>query len=176
MLDEFSTQLNNILMATYHSILKIEEQSLKNTLPDLSVNEMHLLETIGKTHGNGRTVSGIAEELGITQPSVTAAVNKLVKKGYVERWRSEEDGRVVYIYLTKKGNSAYALHSYFHENMVRSVVRELTEEEKAHLLKGMVRLNAFFQQAAAAAEEKRRVQEQERLNAPPEAESKERIS
>lgn len=160
MLDEFSAQLNHILMATYRSILRIEEQSLKSTLPDLSVNEMHLLETIGKTHGNGRTVSGIAEELGITQPSVTAAVNKLVKKGYVERWRSEEDGRVVYIYLTKRGHRAYALHTYFHENMVRSVTKELTEEEKAHLLKGILRLNAFFQQTAAETEAKLRRREE----------------
>ena len=71
---------------------------------DLSINEMHMLEAVGKgERTNTETISEIAEDLGITLPSVTVAINKLVKKGYVEKLRGEEDGRIVYVTLTKQG-------------------------------------------------------------------------
>jgi DNA-binding MarR family transcriptional regulator len=144
-MDEFSQRLNETLTTAYRSILKIEDQFLKRTGSlNVSASEMHLMETIGKMKGAGRTVKDIAADLGITQPSVTSAVNRLVMKGCVRRKRSEADGRVVYIHLTKRGHKAYALFSYFHENMVRAVTKGLTEEEKQNLLKGMVRLNEFF--------------------------------
>lgn len=146
MTDEFLIKLNETLVTAYRSILKIEDEFIKRAgSPNVSSSEMHLLETIGKTKGKGRTVKEIAADLRITQPSVTAAVNRLVQKGCVERRRSTEDGRVVYIHLTRLGHKTYAVFMRFHENMVRAVAKDLNDEEKAHLLKGMIRLNEFFE-------------------------------
>lgn len=146
MTDEFMSKLNETLVTAYRSILKIEDEFIKRAgTPNVSSSEMHLLETIGKTKGKGRTVKEIASDLRITQPSVTAAVNRLVQKGCVERRRSTEDGRVVYIHLTRLGHKTYAVFMRFHENMVRAVAKDLGDEEKAHLLKGMIQLNAFFE-------------------------------
>ncbi len=130
-MDEFSQRLNETLTTAYRSILKIEDQFLKRTGSlNVSASEMHLMETIGKMKGAGRTVQGYRRRPGhITQPSVTSAVNRLVMKGCVRRQRSEADGRVVYIHLTKRGHKAYALFSYFHENMVRAVTKGLTKRK-----------------------------------------------
>ncbi|MFV0497724.1 MAG: MarR family winged helix-turn-helix transcriptional regulator [Candidatus Fimivivens sp.] len=146
MTDEFMNKLNETLVTAYRSILKIEHEFIKRTgTPNVSTSEMHLLEAIGKTKGKGRTVKEIASDLCITQPSVSAAVNRLVQKGCIERRRSTEDGRVVYIHLTPLGHKTYSVFMRFHENMVRAVANDLGDEEKAHLLKGMVRLNTFFE-------------------------------
>ena len=42
-----------------------------------------------------KTSSEVAKELSITVGTLTVAINNLVKKGYVERLRSEDDRRVV---------------------------------------------------------------------------------
>lgn len=145
MTDEFMNKLNISLITSYRSILKIEEQFARRAgSPNVSASEMHMIDVIGKGENNSRTVKEIANALHITQPSVTAAINRLEKKGCVERIRSKDDGRVVYIHLTRFGHKIYSLFLRFHENMVRSVAKELTDEEKAHLLKGMIRLNEFF--------------------------------
>ena len=145
-MDQFMTKLNETLVTAYRSILKIEDEFIKRSgTLNISSTEMHLLQAIGKGKNKGRTVKDLAADLRITQPSVTAAVNRLVQKGCVERRRSTEDGRVVYIHLTRLGHKNYAVFLRFHENMVRSVAKDLTEEEKAHLLKGMVKLNEFFE-------------------------------
>ena len=66
------------------------------------------------TRGRGRVIAllklkdgvstrEMAEILGIRVSSVNEVVAKLEKDGYVERARSEEDGRVVLVKLTDKG-------------------------------------------------------------------------
>lgn len=154
-MDHFSAHLNDLLVDTFWTILKVEEATLKghDETSDLSINEMHLIESVGEKEEGGRTISEIAEDLGITLPSVTVGINKLHAKGYVEKVRGETDSRTVFVKLTKKGQRVDAVHRYFHEKMVRSVTKEMTEDEKNALIKGIVKLNAFFKGKLKAAEE-----------------------
>ena len=48
------------------------------------------------------TVSDLAASLGVTKPTVSVRVNKLVEEGYVKKVRSEEDGRVFWLTLSDK--------------------------------------------------------------------------
>lgn len=141
----FEEQLNAVIVDTYRSILKVEETILKRSDKiDLSINEMHMLEAVGKGKNHRRTISELAEELNITLPSVTVAINKLMKKGYVEKVRGEEDGRIVYVSLTRMGKKIDSVHRYFHESMVRSIIRDMTEEEQQILYKGVMKLDQFL--------------------------------
>ncbi|MBE6113361.1 MAG: MarR family transcriptional regulator [Peptococcaceae bacterium] len=152
-MDAFSQELNDLLTDAFWSILRIEEQAANNVAGgDLSISEMHMLEAVSKDE-NGRTISELAADQNITLSSVTIAVNKLVKKGYVEKVRHEQDGRQVFVKLTKMGRKVNAGHLYFHENMVRNVSEGMSEEEKEVLLKGMKNLNRFFQRKLEPKEE-----------------------
>ncbi len=143
-MDAFSRELNGLLTDAFWSILKIEEQAANHVAGgDLSISEMHMLEAVSKCE-DGRTISELAADQNITLSSVTIAINKLVKKGYVEKIRHEHDGRQVFVKLTKIGHKVNAGHQYFHKNMVRNVSDGLSEEEKEVLLKAMKNLNQFF--------------------------------
>lgn len=89
-------------------------------------------------------MSAIATRLGITVGSLTTSMNSLVKKGYVRRERSERDRRVVYIYLTEKGRSAYAHHAKFHQDMTDAALASLREDEIPLLVRTLQDLSAFF--------------------------------
>lgn len=155
MTDEFSKLLNETLVDTFRTILKVEEHSLRNLGGiDLTISEMHFLEAVGRSDGQGRTISDIAQRLGITLSSVTIAVNKLAQKGYVEKVKGETDGRTVFVKLTKKGRRVDAVHQYFHENMVRNISSDFTDEDREILLTGLKRLNAFFKQKLPGEERK----------------------
>ncbi len=143
-MDEFSAHLNELFVDTFRNILKVEEKTLESSVMNLTIGELHLIESVGKFQESGRTISSIAEDMRITLPSVTVAINKLAAKGYVEKVRGAADSRTVYVKLTKSGKKADAAHRYFHENMVRNVLREMNEEEKHALMKGVMKLNAFF--------------------------------
>ena len=138
-------QLNDLIVDAYRSILRVEETILKRSDNiDLSINEMHMLEAVGKGKNKPKTISEIAEDLGITLPSVTVAINKLVKKGYVEKLRGEEDGRIVYVTLTKQGKKIDSVHRYFHESMVRSIISGMSEQEQQVLYQGILKLDLFL--------------------------------
>ena len=155
MVDQFDKELNDILVDTFRSILKVEEQAIKNTgRIDLTISEMHLLEAVGKQKEECRSISDIAEDLNVTLPSVTVAINRLAKKGYVLKTKSESDGRMVFVSLTKLGHKMDSVHKYFHEQMIRNISLGLSQEEKSALLNGMNRLNCFFKQKSANMEAK----------------------
>ena len=90
------------------------------------------------------TVSEIAQQLKVTKPSVTVAVNKLVQKGYCEKRRMEDDGRAVLVALTPAGRKVDAFHRRCHRSMIREISDDLTEAEKADLLRTMSRINSYF--------------------------------
>ncbi|MGL4847880.1 MAG: MarR family winged helix-turn-helix transcriptional regulator [Clostridium sp.] len=135
--------LNELLVQIFNDILQIEEQALKQgVLNDLSVTEIHTLEAIGLY--TERTMSEVAQDLKITVGTLTTAINKLIKKEYVERKRIEEDRRVVLIKLTKRGKLAYRLHEKFHNDMINATIKGLSEDEEDTLISSLERLNDFF--------------------------------
>ena len=143
----FETQLNDLLVKAFRNIEEIEEQSLrKSNGMDLTISEIHLIEAVGplKEGSQGKTISEISEFLGISLPSVTLAINKLVKKGYVTKQKCDSDGRLVYVTLTRSGQKAEHAHRYFHRSMVRSISKSMDDAEKQALKKGIEKLNLFL--------------------------------
>ncbi len=89
-------------------------------------------------------MTSIARELKITVGSLTTAMNSLVKKQYVERYRSKKDRRVVFVKLTDKGVRAYQHHEEYHRQMSQAILDRLDDEELSVLLKTLDILKGFF--------------------------------
>lgn len=136
--------LNELLVKLFRNINTIEEQAIRTgEYKDMTTNDMHVIEAIGI--GAPKNMTSVAKALAVTTGTLTISVNSLVKKGYVERVRSEEDRRVVLISLTAKGKKAFAHHKSFHEDMIRKVVEGLSDEEQVVLEKSLGNLVGFFQ-------------------------------
>ncbi len=135
--------LNEVLVRLFRNINVIEERAIcTGDYKDVTANDMHVIEAIDMEEA--RNMSSVARSLGVTTGTLTIAVNSLVKKGYVERARSEEDRRVVLVSLSEKGKRAYLHHRQFHEQMIEAIVEELSEEEQAVLEKALGKLDRFF--------------------------------
>ena len=135
--------LNEVLVRLFRNINVIEERAIcTGDYKDVTANDMHVIEAIDMEEA--RNMSSVARSLGVTTGTLTIAVNSLVKKGYVERARSEEDRRVVLVSLSEEGKRAYLHHRQFHERMIEAIVEELSEEEQAVLEKALVKLDRFF--------------------------------
>lgn len=140
---EIKQTLNEILVKLFRNINNIEEQSIRTEeYKDVTTNDMHVIEAIGV--GSPKNMTAVARELGVTTGTLTISVNSLVKKGFVDRVRSEEDRRVVLVSLSDKGKSAHERHRLFHEEMIDAIVEQFTEEEKEILERTLKNLNAFF--------------------------------
>ena len=142
-MDSYGT-LNELFVNMFHEILDIEEKALiTSEFNNISNNDMHIIEAIGIEEP--RNMSAVAKTLSVTVGTLTIAINSLVKKGYVNRLRSEEDRRVVLISLSELGERAYEHHRQFHEDMIEATLSGLSEEEAKILTGALKNLMKFFQ-------------------------------
>jgi DNA-binding MarR family transcriptional regulator len=142
---ELRLQLNEFLTDIFNGILKIEEQSIKKSSDaTLSIAELHIIEKIGDAEVI--RMSQLAKALNVTVGTVTVSVDRLQKKGFIERSRIENDRRVVILKLTAKGGAAYRLHQKFHNKMIDGIVVGLSENEEEVLSKALSNLAKFFKE------------------------------
>lgn len=140
---DINRTLNDVLVKLFRDINSLEERAIRTEeYRDVTANDMHVIEAIGPE--GAKNMTSVARELEVTTGTLTISVNSLVKKGYVNRTRSEEDRRVVLVSLSEKGQRAYLHHRKFHEEMIDAVLKDLTEEEQGALENAMLKLTRFF--------------------------------
>ena len=138
--------VNDVLVNLFQEILVLEERGIiTGEFTNISVNDMHIIDKIGP--GEGKNMSTIAKEHGVTVGSLTTSMNSLVKKEYVIRERSEQDRRVVTIRLSEKGLRAYEHHRNFHMKMTSAALAILKEEDIPKVTKVLVGLEKFFRES-----------------------------
>lgn len=137
-------QVNDYLTSIFNNVLVIEEVSLRGSrFKDISIKEMHTIDVIGKFPE--ATPSKVSKELMVTLGTVTTSLNNLERKGYIERIRSDQDRRVVYLHLTKKGRWVHRLHKRFHKAMVEKIIDGMSPEEKEVMGRGLTNLYQFLE-------------------------------
>ncbi len=94
-----SMKLNNIFEEIYYSIIKLHDYNL-------SVAEFKIIKTIGmlekKTH-----FEVLTEVMCLSYSTLSLQVKGLVEKGFIEKKKSFDDGRVTYVVLSDKGHEVF---------------------------------------------------------------------
>ena len=134
--------LNDLLVDLFHNILEIEEKSLRDSGSDLTITEIHTIDAVGDSEP--KTMTEISRSLKVTMGTLTTGVDKLIKKGYLIRKRTEEDKRIVLVELTEKGIKAKKMHEEFHQEMIDSVISHLAPTEEELLVQSLQKLMYFF--------------------------------
>lgn len=139
---DMTDELGRILIQTTESVNRSEEEGAKRLgRGDLTAAEVHLMERIASAKGGKSTVSDLAKALDVTMPTVTVAVNRLEKKGYIKKTKNSSDARSVFISLTEEGAKMNKQHEDFQEQMIFNVVGDFSDEELAALCKCLRKLN-----------------------------------
>ncbi len=134
--------INELLVDVFNNILRIEQQHMRQQGVKLSMNEIHVLEAIQKSEDS--TMSNIAKRLHVTVGTLTTSMNRLVEKGYCERYRTDEDKRKVFIRLTRQGKAVLKIHETFHEEMIDAVIEDMHLEDNAVLIDSLEKLTDYF--------------------------------
>lgn len=139
--------LNELLVGLFNYILYIEERNLKRCGVELSMNDVHILENIYKASDN--TMSHIAGRLMVTQGTLTTNVSKLINKGYVVRYKDEDDKRVVRLKVTEKAKDVLKIHDDFHANMIDKAIGDLGLDQNEVLNESLENILAYFREEYA---------------------------
>lgn len=135
--------INENLIEVFDNIMKIEALYITNECDiKLSMTEVHTIEAIGIKEL--KSMGEIAGHLHITVGTLTVAISNLVKKGYVERYKSEDDRRIVKIGLTRQGKKIYDIHEKFHQELTEALVKGFNCQEKKIVAKALENLDEFI--------------------------------
>jgi DNA-binding MarR family transcriptional regulator len=75
-------------------------------------------------------MSELAKNSGVKMPTMTDAVDKLMKAGMVKREHDEKDRRTVWISISKDVEKMVAMHLKMRDEAVAKILRALDDEEK----------------------------------------------
>ncbi len=119
----------------------------------LSLSVFELLALMLSEKYQTVTMSNLAQGMSVPMSTATGVVDRLVKKGLLERGRSEEDRRVVTVSLTEDGKDMFddfKSHVYSLLDRVRSL---LTVEEFETVLELVRKVILGFQKGERTLEE-----------------------
>lgn len=134
--------LNELLVGLFNYILYIEANNLKNQGVELSINEVHILESIKKASSN--TMTHLARRMMVTSGTLTTNISRLEKKGYVERYRDEADRRIVRIRLTEKADRIMKIHDEFHARLIDKAIGDLHLDDNEVLNTSLENILAYL--------------------------------
>lgn len=146
-------ELNAFLVEVFNDILKTEEVYVTEQHSELSLREVHVIEAVCRAvdRGEDNRASTIAAGLRVAAGTLTASVNQLESKGYLERVRDKSDKRSVRLRPTEKGREAERRHREFHRELVADITEALSPEETEALVRGLSSIAAFFQEKSTRA-------------------------
>ncbi|MFL0270025.1 MarR family winged helix-turn-helix transcriptional regulator [Candidatus Clostridium radicumherbarum] len=104
--------------------------------------EMNLTGTQGMligtlTHHGKMKVSDLSETLGLSNSTVSGILDRLENQSLVERIRSKEDRRVVYVDVTTKCRKTFKDQHAEINTMFQNMINKATPEELNVIFKGL---------------------------------------
>ena len=86
-------------------------------------------------HKGPLPVNTIGQKVLLTSGSMTAAVNRLEKKGLVKRIQDPSDGRRFYVHLTREGRIVIKRAFEVHQRNLEKIADALTPGEQDELIR-----------------------------------------
>ncbi len=92
----------------------------------------------------GITPGGLAKEVHLSHATVTGIINRLEKKGWLQRTRSSADGRSYLIHLTDSGQSTIRSAPSMLQDKFMHELSKLAEWEKTMILSSLQRITSIL--------------------------------
>ena len=105
-----------------------EAKRIRDMLPPLpdgvTPSYIHFLDVIEQMEINGTSVkvSDISDALNLPRPGVTRTVKEMEQKGYLTKKPSEEDARIMYLFITDEGKK---LSAKYNEQVFNALLPDL---------------------------------------------------
>lgn len=133
-MDEVLGELTNIRMKDWMGALKRWQEG---ALSMVHLNVLMLLRSNGAL-----PMSHLADLLDVSVASATGIIDRMEKRGVVERKHSDADRRVVEIHLTKRGNAVFVVMEAERRKRLKKLVALMGDPELSALLIGLRALRA----------------------------------
>jgi MarR family transcriptional regulator, organic hydroperoxide resistance regulator len=129
-------------------VMGIMKQKLENHFRESNLTAPQGMTLGILRHFGEMKVSDLSERLGLSNSTVSGIIDRLESQGLVERTRSKEDRRVVYISMTEKCRKGAQQHFENINRMFEEMLDKATPEELDTILEGLNTLEKVIERQA----------------------------
>lgn len=108
---------------------------------NLAPNHFRILRIVSRRPSSP---SVLARALGVSLPSMSASVQTLVGRGWLERQRSSEDRRVTQLQVTRRGQQVLQEEQERVVNWTAALLEDLSPEELHKVAEGLAAFQHLF--------------------------------
>ena len=101
----------------------------------VSEKQVHLLDHLDEV--TALSLTSLAKHMGVTLPTMSITVDRLVRRGYMTRTPDPADGRRVLLRLTPTGARVTEAHSVLDPELVDSLIGSLAADDQDRALAGL---------------------------------------
>jgi MarR family transcriptional regulator, 2-MHQ and catechol-resistance regulon repressor len=134
-----AAQLWRVMMKSHHAVRLIAEQSITNV--GLCLTDFAALEAL--LHKGPLTISQIQEKVLLASGSMTAAIDRLEKRGLVVRKSTASDRRARIVQLTGEGKRLAAACFARHARDLEDLMSVLSAGERKQVYASLKKLGLF---------------------------------
>ncbi len=121
-------------IAVLADLFEVAQQS-SGIAVNLSKQECRVINVVGQAQP--LIMREIAERSKLSITNTTGIVEKLVRKKYLRRERSDEDRRIIRIHLTLGGQKVYEMEVANYRKVSQEILNPLDEQEQRAMLQMM---------------------------------------
>lgn len=140
-------EINNGLkiLRLLKQIMNIIKQTIKYRCKDFDITgPQGMLMGILVYYGEMK-VSDLSQKLGLSNSTVSGIIDRLEKQGLVERKRSTDDRRVVYVSVTPKFKDTLQRHFKYAEKQFEELISKASAEELDKIIEGLETLRKVLE-------------------------------
>ena len=131
--EDFIGLFSDVLSRMIVKMQEVDDWCVQAT-QDITKQDLTLIGFMGGNEGD-TIMRDIANYLDVPFSTATGIVEKLVQKGYLRRYNSEDDRRIVLVGLTKKGLETFDLVTTKKREISLRVMDALEEQERSSLIR-----------------------------------------
>ena len=143
---ESAAHIRLVFWKANKAIEKADLASIADT--GLTISDFTIMEVL--LHRGPLPINTIGEKVLLTSGSMTAAINRLDKKGFVTRNQDPVDGRCFQVHLTKVGRRVIKQAYAKHESNLEKIAAVLTDEERVNLIRMLKKIGYQAETALSA--------------------------
>jgi Transcriptional regulators len=113
---------------------------------DIAMSKQELFTLMTMDRLKDATMSQLSESMNFPMSTATGIIDRLVKKGYVQRDKSESDRRIVVVSLTEKGSQLAGTMKTTILSYIKKAYDVLDNGERETLFRIIEKITASFRQ------------------------------
>lgn len=138
---ETGAHIRLILARAAKAVEQVDRASIAKS--GLNASDFSILEAL--LHKGPLPINTIGEKVLLTSGSMTAAANRLEKKGLLKRMQDPADGRCFHLHLTGDGRQLIEAIFASHAHQLERIAEVLTPDERGELVRLLKKIGRHAQ-------------------------------